>query len=152
MVGLVVCQFSSPTDMASVVRSAVNQGKIYLSAVSIRFINRMENETEVFLKFEYKITLHAKLSRLKRDRVSIEFSAPVLCTSARGPASRKNTSMKNNFVSQPTLGPANTGRLSPFHLTEADNSLWSERMNVFSGKGNYTYIRSNSLSFALTES
>ena len=53
--------------MASVVRSAVNQGKIFLSAVSIRVINQMENETAVFLKFEYKITLHAKLSRLKRD-------------------------------------------------------------------------------------
>ena len=50
MVGLVICQFSSPTDMASVVRWAVNQGKIYLSAVSIRFINRVETETVVFLE------------------------------------------------------------------------------------------------------
>ena len=50
MVGLVICQFSSPTDMASVVRWAVNQGKIYLSAVSIRFINRVETETVVILE------------------------------------------------------------------------------------------------------
>ena len=50
MVGLVICQFSSPTDMASVLRSAVNQGKIYLSAVSIRFINRVETETVVILE------------------------------------------------------------------------------------------------------
>ena len=47
MVGLVICQFSSPTDMASVVRSAVSQGKIYLSAVSIRVINWVETETAV---------------------------------------------------------------------------------------------------------
>ena len=47
MVGLVICQFSSPTDMASVLRSAVSQGKIYLSAVSIRVINWVETETAV---------------------------------------------------------------------------------------------------------
>ena len=29
---------------------AVNQGKIYLSAVSIRFINRVETETVVILE------------------------------------------------------------------------------------------------------